>query len=209
MLYVCHQCGRYRADKIIDPAGPFAVCPECGYKHTFYLLPLLVVGGASGTGKSTILQCLVGRNDTMVIMESDIIWRPEFNQPEEGYRNFFERWLRVAFNIGQSGRPVAIFGAGFGVPANLENLAERRYFSTIKYLGLVCSEHNLKDRLLKRPEWRGVTEQFIQDQIEFNRWFIEVGSKGIPPVDLLDTSNAPLETTAELVRMWIQKSLSA
>ena len=95
-------------------------------------------------------------------MGSDIIWEPEFNRPEEGYRNFFKSWLRIAFNIGQSGRPVAIFGAGFGVPASLENLVERRYFSTIKYLALVCNDQELTNRLLKRPDWREVTEALFK-----------------------------------------------
>jgi hypothetical protein len=35
MLNVCLQCGVYRAEKLIDPIGPFAICPECGYKQRF------------------------------------------------------------------------------------------------------------------------------------------------------------------------------
>ena len=46
MFNVCDNCGLYRADKIIDPAGPYAICPECGHKHTFRYLPLLIVAGA-------------------------------------------------------------------------------------------------------------------------------------------------------------------
>ncbi len=207
MLYVCHQCGEYRVDKIIDPEGPFAICPECGYKHLFRYSPLLVVSGASGAGKSAVLSHLVGKINSMILLESDIIWRKEFNQPELGYRNFFKTWLRIAFNIGQSGQPVVIFGAGFGVPENLEMLAERRYFSDIKYLALVCDEYELKNRLLKRPTWRGITENFVQEQIEYNRWFTEVGSIGIPPVDLINTTNVPLERTVYQVRQWIEKNL--
>jgi DNA-directed RNA polymerase subunit RPC12/RpoP len=208
MLYVCHQCGAYRVDKIIDPDGPYAICPECGYKQTFRFSPLMVVSGASGAGKSVVLTRLAGKINSVIVMDSDIIWRAEFNQPEEGYRNFFESWLRIALNIGQSGRPVVIFGAGFGVPENLEMLVERRYFSDIKYLALVCDELELKNRLLNRPKWRGITENFVQKQIEYNRWFTEVGSSGIPPVDLINTTNVPLERTVFQVRQWIQKNLS-
>jgi len=207
MLSVCHQCGAYRVDKIIDPGGPYAICPECGYKHPFRFSPLLLVSGASGAGKSAVLSHLVGKINSVIIMDSDIIWRPEFNQPEEGYRNFFESWLRIAFNIGQSGRPVVIFGAGFGVPETLEKLGERRYFSNIKYLALVCDELELKNRLLKRPKWRGITENFIQSQIEYNLWFIEVASIGIPPVDLINTTDVSLERTVNQVRQWIQNNL--
>jgi DNA-directed RNA polymerase subunit RPC12/RpoP len=207
MLYVCHQCGAYRVDKIVDPDGPYAICPECGYKHLFCFSPLLVVSGASGAGKSAALSRLVGKINSVILLDSDIIWRPEFNQPEEGYRNFFKSWLRIALNIGQSGHPVVIFGAGFGVPENLEMLVERRYFSDIKYLALVCDELELKNRLLKRSKWRGITENFIQSQIEYNLWFIEVASIGIPPVDLINTTNVPLDRTVNQVRQWIQNNL--
>jgi hypothetical protein len=206
MIYVCFQCGVYRADKIIDPEGPYAICPECGYKHPFRFSPLLVVSGASGTGKSAVLQRLIGKVNSVIQLESDIIWRSEFNHPEDEYRNFFESWLRIAFNIGQSGRPVVIFGAGFGVPTNLENLMERRYFSDIKYLALVCDEIELKNRLLMRAEWRGITEDFIQRQIEYNQWLKDEGSVGNPPVDIIDTSDSPLERTEDQVRKWLQKN---
>jgi len=207
MFNICYQCGEYQVDKIIDPEGPYAICPLCGYKHFFHYLPLLVVSGPSGAGKTAVLQQLLGKFKSAVLLDSDIIWRPEFNQPEERYRNFFESWLRIAFNIGQSGRPVVIFGAGFGVPENLESLVERRYFSDIKYLALICDELELKNRLLKRPEWRGIDEDFVARQIEFSRWFKEQGSKGIPPVDLINTTNVPLGKTVKQVRQWIQKCI--
>ena len=75
MMNVCFQCGMYHADKLIDPSGPFAVCPECGYKHPFRQLPLLVVSGASGSGKTTVCQSLLGQVIQAVLLDSDILWR--------------------------------------------------------------------------------------------------------------------------------------
>ena len=94
MMNVCFQCGMYHADKLIDPAGPFAVCPECGFKHPFRQLPLLIVSGASGAGKSTVCQQLTGQLTQAVLLDSDILWRPEFNRPETKYRDYFD--LRLA-----------------------------------------------------------------------------------------------------------------
>ena len=51
MLSTCFNCGEYRLDKRIVPEGPYAVCPQCGYRHLFRWLPLLVISGASGVGK--------------------------------------------------------------------------------------------------------------------------------------------------------------
>jgi hypothetical protein len=33
------------------------------------------------------------------MLEADILWRPEFDQPEERCRGFFETWLRLGKNI--------------------------------------------------------------------------------------------------------------
>ena len=65
----------------------------------------------------------------VVLLEGDILWRPEFNRPEEKYRDLFETWLRMCKSISQSGRPVVMFTAGIGVPENVEGCVERRYFS--------------------------------------------------------------------------------
>jgi hypothetical protein len=194
----------YHADKVIDPSGPFAICPECGYKHLFKQLPLLMVSGASAAGKSTVCQQLVGRLTQAVLLDSDILWRPEFNTPETNYRDFFETWLRLCKNISQSGRPVVVFGAGMGVPDNIENCVERRYFSVVYYLALVCSDETLSERLQRRPAWRGSGDPaFLKAQIRFNRWLQAYDRQ--PAIKLLDTSNVPLEETARQCTSWINE----
>jgi hypothetical protein len=204
MMNVCFQCGMYRADKVIDPAGPFAICPECGFKHPFLQLPLLIVSGASGAGKSTVCQRLTGRIAQAVLLDSDILWRPAFNSPETSYREYFETWLRLCKNISQSGRPVALFGAGAGVPENLEGCIERRYFSNVHYLALVCSDSNLSERLQARPVWRGTRDsKYIEEHIRFNRWFKEY--VGVPEIERIDTTDTPPEETVTQVAAWIHQ----
>ena len=207
MMNVCFQCGMYHADKKIDSSGPYAVCPECGYKHPFQWSPLLIISGASGTGKTTICQQLLGQVTKMVLLDSDILWRPEFNTPDTNYRDFFETWLRVCKNITQSGRPVVLFGAGVGVPENIENCIERRYFSNIYYLALVCSDDVLSERLQQRPLWRGTQEStYIQEHIRFNNWFKAYDNQ--PVIKLIDTTNTSLEATTMQVESWIDESIS-
>ncbi len=115
-----------------------------------------------------------------VCLESDILWRPEFDRPGDGYRDFFETWLRMAKNIGQAGRPVTLFGAGFAVPGNLEACVERRYFGPLHIPALVCDDDVLAQRLRQRPAWRGVTEDFIAAQLDFNRWLRDQGPQPAP-----------------------------
>jgi shikimate kinase/DNA-directed RNA polymerase subunit RPC12/RpoP len=204
MMNVCFQCGKYHADKLIDPSGPFAVCPECGYKHPFRQLPLLVVSGASGSGKTTVCQSLLGQVIQAVLLDSDILWRSEFNAPDTKYREFFETWLRVCKNISQSGRPVVLFGAGVGAPENIEGCIERRYFSKVHYLALVCSDEDLSERLRKRPVWRGTRESaFIDEQVRFNRWFKSYD--GQPAIRLIDTTGVVSKQTTLQVADWIDE----
>jgi ribose 1,5-bisphosphokinase PhnN len=208
MFNVCYQCGAYHPDKRIDSRGPDAICPECGHAHRFRMLPLLVVSGASGTGKSTVCQALAGHVDGAVLLESDILWGPAYDHSQDGYRDFFEIWLRICKNIAQAGRPVVLFGAGAGVPDNLEPCVERRYFSTIHYLALTCEDAILTRRLTNRPAWRrSRSPEFIASQLRFNHWFQEAAAQGLP-VDCLDTTHAPLVETTAQVSAWIQSKLS-
>lgn len=182
-----------------------AICPECGYRHPFKQQPLFLVTGASGAGKTTVCQALAGGFDEAVLLDTDILWRQEFNTPGDHYRAFFETWLRVSKNIGQSGRPVTLFGAGSGVPENLEPCVERRYLGTLHYLALVCDGDHLVERLRQRPDWRGCsTPEYLDEQVRFNRWF--KSQAGIPgsPIELLDTTNLTAAVAAEKVAAWIR-----
>mgnify|MGYP001241908415 CR=1 FL=1 len=59
MFNVCHACGLYRADKHIEAVGEpglaDAICPECGHRHRFRRLPLLVLSGAVTIATATLL----------------------------------------------------------------------------------------------------------------------------------------------------------
>jgi hypothetical protein len=206
MMNICYQCGLYRADKIIDPAGPYAICPECGFKHPFKQLPLFVVGGASSTGKTTVLKQLIGKMDEFVLLETDVLWRDELKGNKALHREFFETWLRLSKDISQSGRPVMLFGGGCSVPENLEACVERRYFARIHYMAFVVDDMEIERRLLRRPAWRNAsTPEFIQAQIEFNRWFKQSKLKPELEIELLDTTTLPVEKAGAAVARWARE----
>lgn len=208
MFNVCYNCGQIRADKIIDPKGPFAICPLCQHRHPFRQLPLLMVCGPSATGKSTVCQRITGAVEEVIALDADILWRPEFNKPDDHYRDFFETWLRLGKNIAQSGRPLVLFNSG-AIPENIEPCIERRYFSEVHYLAFVCQDDVLVKRLKQRPTWRqSHAEQFIEGQRTFNRWLKDQGRKSDSKIQLLDTTNAPVEATVEQVASWIRAKIS-
>jgi hypothetical protein len=95
MFNVCPGCDEYSVEKLIDPAGPFAICPYCGHQHRFIQLPLFVLTGASGIGKSTLCLELTAKVSKCVVLESDILWRTEFATPDDNYHDYRNLWLRV------------------------------------------------------------------------------------------------------------------
>ena len=203
MFNVCPNCGEYRADKAIVPEGVYAICPDCCFRYKFIRLPLFILTGASGVGKSTVCLELAARMKDVVVMESDILWRAEFNQPETDYREYRETWLRVCKNISQAGKPVVL--CGVGLPSQFEQCIERRYFSELHYLALICDDQILPSRLT----WRGsLKDEYIKEQVAFNRWLVNNAQNTEPPMTLLDTSEITVDETVEKVERWIRSLIN-
>lgn len=198
MFNVCTKCGEYHADKIIDLKENVAKCPNCGENYKFKRLPLFIITGASGVGKSTVCIELANMQTNYVVMDSDILWREEFNKPEDDYKNYREMWLRVCKNISQVGKPVVLIGSS--IPEQFENCIERRYFSNLYHIALVCDEKSLITRLKERPKYRNCSsDDFIKGHIEFNNWF--KNNKG--HIMLIDTTSDSVQETARKINTLI------
>jgi broad-specificity NMP kinase len=207
MFNVCPKCGEYRADKLIDPAGPYAVCPVCSHPHKFVRLPLFILTGASGTGKTSVCMKLAYSLKEAIVLENDILWRPEFNTPETDYKEYREHCLRLCKNIAQSGKPVVLCGSV--VPSQLEGCVERRYFSEIHYMALVCENSVLESRLRSRPSWRqSSSEEFIRSQLSFNHYFYEKLNDTKHPLHLFDTTCTTDLDATESIAVWIRGVLA-
>lgn len=208
MFNVCTRCGLSHVEPEFDGAGHL-VCSSCGGRRAFRRLPLLMVGGPAGAGKSTVGAVLLGELSEVVVVECDLLWRREFDTPEDGYNEYFRLWLKLAAHVSQSGRPVALFGAGFCVPHNVEPLRERRLFSAVHYLGLVCDDDELASRMRARPTWRNTTDELVGEHLKFNRWLKENAAVTEPPVTLLDTTRAAIPETAARVASWLRERACA
>jgi predicted ABC-type ATPase len=204
---VCPQCGEYSVEKTIDPAGPFAICPFCHYAHPFLQQPLFIITGPSGAGKSTICLELVSlMQEECVVMESDILWGTFPASEENGYDGYRNMWLRVAKNIGQAGRPVVLYGTA--LPEQFEACPERRYFSTLHYLAIVCDDELLQKRLRQRPAWRkSSTDTVLKEMMDFNRWLKAHAATTNPPMTLYDNSHRSIQESTQDVALWIRERL--
>jgi len=207
MFNVCPGCGEYSVEKAVDLEGPFAVCGRCGYRQPFLRLPLFVVTGASGAGKTAVALLLPALLPEYVVLETDVLWGAVPASGDAGLRFYWETWLRLVKNIHQGGRSVVLCGKGF--PDQLEMCAERRYIGDIRVLALVCADEQLRARLLARPPWRGSHERgSIERMIAFNRWLIRSGETREAPIDLLRTDRHTPRETADRAARWVRRGLT-
>jgi broad-specificity NMP kinase len=179
-----------------------AICPDCGHRHHFKQMLIFFIKGASGTGKSTLCQTLTSDLTGVAVLESDILWRNEFDTPENDYRPYRELWLRLSKNISQAGVPVMLCGCL--VPNQIETCIERRYFASTYYLALVCSPAELEKRLRARPAWRSVDEQLITDHLAYNDWICANAGTTHPPMDVLETTGKTVTECSAAVKDWLQ-----
>jgi hypothetical protein len=206
MFNVCPGCGEYCVEKTIDPAGPYAVCPFCNYAHPFLQQPLFILTGASGAGKTTACLRLVPLLTECVVLEADILWGVLATTEQNDYSDYRNVWLRIAKNIGQSGRPVLLCGTA--IPDQFEACPERRYFSTIHYLAIVCDDALLAERLKQRPQWRkSGSAEFIEHMIGFNNWLKAHAATTNPPMELHDSSHQDMQKTVNEVARWVRGRL--
>ena len=216
MFGVCWSCGEWEPEKDILERSDHAVavCPDCNYEQPFRYLPLLVVTGASGAGKSTVLHEIVNQavtgettvTDSLVPIESDALWGAGAEMETVAYTGL---WQRVCAGIHQAGRPVLLFGAGLN-PENMEPTAYRRYFPTIHYLALIADDDALAARLEARPDWRGSNSpESIREHLDYNRALQseELSSEGVP-IETLDTTDQSVEASVSATANWILSVLS-
>lgn len=165
--------------------------------------PLFILFGASGSGKSTILSRLIGNQNLVVVMEGDLLWRKEFNTPENGYREFRDLWLKVCLHITRGGKPVLL--SQCGTPSDFEASPLRQNFSNIYYLALICDDEVLRKRLIERPASRDCgSDKYIKEHQIYNDWLKENTSTTSPPMDLIDNTSMSIEETASKIIKWIK-----
>lgn len=190
---VCKGCGMY-IKPVVDKQQEILRCPECGHEEHVRILPLFIVTGASGTGKTAVVPELRRLLPDWDVFETDSIHGIDWQQVKAN-------WLRIAFSLAQSNRPVILCGTI--LPEQIDQCDHQHYFSTIYYLNLHCNDATRAARLRSRPAWRGCDESFIENMQHFAAWLLENANTAFdPPMPTVDTTNAPPLHIANLIKEW-------
>lgn len=182
------------------------ICTICETIDYVIQKPLLVITGASGTGKTTLAQQLVGVLHGIFILETDLFWNPYFHQEFEKDRSvdkFLNHWMRVAKNIHYNNLQTVAFSTV--IPDQILSQTESKHFTGYHFLALTCNTDTLENRLTSKPGI--ISNEVISRMNEFNSVldnYLPKSSK-INSYTKLNTTNLSVNETFDEVTKWVVK----
>jgi hypothetical protein len=194
----CLRCARAPVALTDNP------CRSCG--RTWLRLPLFVLNGATGVGKSTVGEAAMPLVPECVHVDGDLFWSNDYFGHRDAVARYYAHCLRIAVELSQSGRPVVFRGANN--PDRWHGHALTTYFTGIHYLGLVADPEVHEQRLRARelPDDVSLHPEFPHF-LNHNRWIREYAADTDPPMTLLDVTTLPPADAAEQVAAWVRARL--
>jgi hypothetical protein len=194
---ICQACEEWMAP-IVDRDHRSVRCSRCGRQQAHRFLPVFIVTGPSGAGKTAIVLALQQQLPDWDVFETDILW-----DSGSDWTMVKCNWLRIAKHIAQrpAGNPTILCGTI--LPDQIADCPSLPLFSAVHWLALLCAPATLTERLRRRPAWRGWDEATIAEQLRFADWLRAHGQDAFdPPLTIVDTTNVSIEATASRVRDW-------
>jgi hypothetical protein len=191
----CLTCGP-RAALERDPAAALLRCASCAAVTELPVLPLFVVTGASGAGKTTVTAPL-----RRLLPECEVFEGDPVNQIAAlGWDVFEDTWLRIAHEVALNRRATVLCTSM--MPDRVENHPARKLLGPVYFANLDCPDDVLAARLRARPSWRlSSTENVIVTHQRFAAWL----RAHIDPT--WDTSTMTPSETAARIAAWIRPLL--
>lgn len=197
MIGICPKCGNHQWDKKVKDNEIF--CPKCGNSWKFTRLPLFILSGCSGVGKTTTAMEIIRRTTEFTVLDADMFYSIMPHETNEDYFDQAEQIGSLSKNLMQAGKPVLWTKAG-----NLDMLPKTynsRFFPAIYCLALVCDEELLQARM---RNGRGITDEgWIQSSVDYNHYFKTHHQLGDMAFDTWDISGKTPAEAADYVIQWV------
>jgi len=200
MIGICPKCGNYEWDKIITEDKKQIVCPKCSNSWNFRSLPIFILTGCSGVGKTTAAQELLQRECDYIVMDADI-----FGILGEDYQYRAEQLQSFSKNIMQAGKPLLWTMAG--ALEKLSSTYNSRFIKDFHFLALVCDEKDLEYRM---REGRKIDNaEWIQASIDHNNYLKEHSSIDDVSYDKYDITGKSVSEVADYVDFWVMQHMNS
>ena len=195
----CNTCNRGTRHPEAIPHRRAAVCAECGTENEIPYVPLFVITGAGGCGKTTVTDLLLRKPNSYFVVEADYL-----GHGKGGFDTWEQYWNGVAIvcrTLGRNRRPLVL--SGWVAPSLMETFHSTQFFLPVHYLVLACDPATQRKRLEIRPS---ITEDRIEAAIGATRSMLaEVDER--ENATALDTSDMTPDEVAVAVDRWILERL--
>ena len=165
---------------------------------------LVIVSAPCGVGKSTMIDALNELNilDEYVCLDSDELglnwWDYAGTEQEE---RFNDDCLKEA--VKKSGNKSILLGSCLNPFDYYSKVVIPEEIEATYFVGMVCSDEEIRDRLKARPAERMCeSDDFIDSQIQYSKWY--KANKGKFQL-FLDNTNREIYETAVMIAEFVKK----
>ncbi|MBD3922011.1 AAA family ATPase [Paenibacillus sp. PR3] len=165
-------------------------------------LPLFIVTGASGVGKTTVMQHLRAMMPEFVVFSTD---NDNFGSTAAKleYQDRYNLLLHMAYAIAQSGRGTIICGTV--MPWDAQKCDTYSNFSEVCFINLHCDDATRNSRLRNRADSATWTDEMLQQHEQFAQWLLDNADTAYdPPMPIVNTTDTPPSQVAEQIQQYIQ-----
>lgn len=200
-MYFCINCKTETRHQDPIPEKGAATCQICGTENKIPWLPLFVITGGGGCGKTMVGCGLQRKQNPFFVLEADHVYcaRKAFDSGD-GYWNYMTHLCR---NLTINQIPVVL--CGWVSPSQIEESPHADWFSAIHYLVISCDattqEARLKDRHHKN-RLSSPTRDKIDMCVRATR-IISEEALSINNGTVLDTTHLTQEQAISTAERWI------
>jgi hypothetical protein len=152
-------------------------------------LPLFIVTGASGVGKTTVMQELRVLLPDFIVFSTDI---DNFGTTAAKleYQDRFNLLLHFANSIAESRRGTIICGTF--MPWDAKKCDTYNNFSEFFFINLHCDDTTRNNRLRNREDKATWTDEMLKSHEQFAQWLLDnAETEYNPPMPTIDTTSTP------------------
>ncbi|MEK3714498.1 AAA family ATPase [Paenibacillus sp. FSL P2-0089] len=166
-------------------------------------LPLFIITGASGVGKTTVMHELREQMPEFVLFSTD-----DDNFGTTGkkleYQDRYNVLFHCAHAVALSGRGTIICGTM--MPWDAKKCDVYDAFSEVHFINLHCDDATRNARLRGREDAATWTEDMLRQHEEFAQWLLDhADTEYDPPMPTFDTTSTPTAALAEQIKEYIKE----